>query len=189
MEPFDLPVIQRASVEREDINQEAELLRLSGITPNKRIIRARLAGQSRELLCNFAPEEATPLGYLTQRPIPPTEVFEQLIDWTLAQTEDIQAALFNFFEDPEENIDQTLQFLQDAAIIDRISLDTPKTTSLAEIMRAALPATKESLSTLIRQVSPTTERPEATVRQFLRRGTQHGTLAITSDGLITRKDA
>lgn len=178
-----LPVLQLAAVTKEDIDQEAALLRLQGITPNKRIIRSRLLGQSRHLLYNTAPEDATPLAYLVQTPTASDEAIERLIDWTLQQVAPVQEMLWRFITNPETELEATLVFLQEHQLAS--TTRTPSTAvSISQILRDALPATKEELYTLVRALSPETERPEATVRQWLRRNLAKGALHVKEDNTI-----
>jgi hypothetical protein len=177
--PDELPHLQLSIPDYDDVNQEAELLKLQGIVPNKRIIRQRLALQAPELLFNLGPDEAEPIYH--QHPTPSLETMEQLIDWTLQQAGPVQEQLFRFLDDPEAQIDETLRFLEQHEVIRPIRPSEDVRIPLAEIMRNSLPRSRGELATLIKEVSPSTRRPEATVRQFLRRGLNQGTLRIIDD--------
>ena len=168
----DLPTLQLPTVDAGDIEQEAALLRLQGITPSKLILRKRL--QPTELTFSGDLIDASPLNFA--RVIPSQETLESIIDWARPQAAPVQDLIWQFLEDPEANLESTLKKLKLTPA--KASSSTP----LATILMNALPATKEDLSQLVAQVSPTTKRPEATVRQFIRRHQ----LTIT-DGIVQKE--
>lgn len=174
--------LQFAVVDEDDVRQEAELLRLLGKVPNKRIIRSRLQGQQRSLLSGELPEESIPIGFLTQTPTPSDETIEALVDWALTQVAPVQEAFFTFLEDPETHLLETLQLLRKYEVLQSQNVQPTKSVSLSSIFTSALPATKEQLYELARSIQDRTERPEATVRQWLRRNLRNGLLEQDGEG-------
>ena len=155
----EVPILQLPQVDREDVEQEAALLRLQGITPNKAILAKRL--QPHELTFSGDLEEALPL--ISPRIIPSTDTIEAIVDWALTQSSSVQSTIWDFFQDPEDRIDATLKalHLQETYINKKIPM--------TKLLLQALPCTKEALVEVVVQASPNTKRPEASVRQFLRR--------------------
>lgn len=172
----DAPVVQLPVVDRDDINQEAALLELQGIKPSRRLLALRM--REREL--TFSGDiDCQPLPTLAPG-LPDPEVIEALIDWTLDQVDEVQAQMFEFLEDPEERFEETAEFLLRIHLIQPLA--TPaKAASNADLFRNALPAAKEDLYTLARLHLTTTRRPEATVRQWLRRSLEAGLVEVDGD--------
>lgn len=168
MEPTT--VLQLSVITPEDIAQEAELLKLLGVAnPNKSIIAKRLA--TRELF--FGEGELSNAQPLTSpRPQAPDHVLEALVDYAL-ENEAHTAAIMAFLDSPEDMINETLELLG-------LAEKKIKTTSLSSILENALPATLPELYSLARSIIQT-ERPEATVRQWYRRGTRNGHLTLVED--------
>lgn len=183
MRPLDdLPIVQMSPVLREDVNQEAELLKLQGITPNRRILALRM--QQRELTFSGPLEDARPIPQLG--PSQPTEdVLEALVDWTLEQISEVQAQMFEFLENPDDLFDETISLLRGFELITG-SQKPPKELAFADILRSNLPATRQELYRMGRELLPTTRRPEATVRQWIRRMLRDDSIDVTDD-VITWK--
>lgn len=180
----DLPVVQLPVVDIEDVRQQAELLKLTGVTHvSYGLLRRRM--QPREQIFQ-GDVDALPLPGTP--PLPDPDVIETLLEWTLAQVSEVQAQMFAFLEDPDTEFDETVEFLVSAQI-----LQSPKRhshgreLSTAALFLAALPATKLELYAYARSILTSTRRPEATVRQWLRRSLETELVVVTDD-VISRKE-
>ncbi len=173
---LDLP-----GIDHQDVLQEAELLRLQGKIPNLRIIRKRLSRGV--LLYDLPPEDAQPFE---ESPYDP-EVTEALIDWALQQTEKIQERIFLFLEEPtHEAVPSLLIFLRRQNIPLNL-IDTAPTGSLSKLLMRTLhePQYLDDLYELARR-SHVSERPEAAVRQFIRRAQKEGKILQDEHGRYQR---
>lgn len=171
-------------VTKEDVIQEAELRSIvTGKKASKFIIKAMLSREAfyqpniYDLVHNADQEEVDPLESLSAIVLQPEvgwgEAQEELIEWALDQSTDVQECICQFLEDPESNIDSTIQKLAELEVISSIPaiqtkpLNKMQPASYADILRDRLPAT---IDELIRELSYyPIKRPAATVRQFLRR--------------------
>lgn len=172
---LDLP-----GIDHQDVLQEAELLRLQGKIPNLRIIRKRLSRGV--LIYDQPPEDAQPFQESSYDP----EVTDALIDWALQQTEKIQERIFLFLEEPKhEAVPSLLIFLRRQNIPLNL-VDSAPTGSLSKLLMRTLqkPQTLETLYEIARS-SHTAERPEAAVRQFIRRAKKEGKI-LEEQGLLRR---
>lgn len=161
-------------VDPDDITQEAELLRLQGKIPSRKLIQLRLA---QDHILSFSR-----LGFIEEDVNLPwgstrinVQAIEDLTVWALTQATDVQKAIWTFLEspNPEEALVETLTTLQDLNIQLHLPKEKPTKSSLAEVMMRSLPATKEELITIATDLI-TTKRPDSTVRQFLRRKIKQG---------------
>lgn len=171
---LDLP-----PVEADDIDQEAALLRLQGKKPKRSFIAKRLA--HREAIFGEVPMGATPLW--DQDPIPDPKVTETLIDWAFTQSEAVAAATFDFLDYPtDEGLEELLVFLGNEGI-QVFELSVPKERSLTQMVLDTLqahPTSIDELNRLARQFYPSA-RPEAAVRQVIRRLSRSGRLSIADN--------
>lgn len=159
---FDLP-----RVPREDVDQEAELLRLQGINPHKGLIYKRMA--QGEAVFDDVPMGASLLW--SDDPYPDPEVTEQLVHWALQQSEEIAAVVFDFLDNPsDEAVDVTTKQLASLGI-DVYKAKKRKPKALTQIILELLERKSyevEELNEVARSLQPSS-RPEAAVRQILRR--------------------
>lgn len=176
----------------EDIAQEAELKRLETGKPriSQRIIQMKMQRKlSRdfpfEMFESSLDEDSGDLAEAFEAHDPstpwsstscPLYVTEMLVEWALEQAVDLQDLIFDFLENPDQLLDQTVLQLRNMKIIRRQpAKPTTKTKhSFAELVLRTLPATKEELIIVVSKNAPTTERPAATVRQLLRRMIKEG---------------
>lgn len=182
------PTLQFPSIDRDDIRQEAALLQWQGITPSLSIIRKRLEGQDRYLLASGFSDNAVTVEAVALKPPPPPEVVESLVDWALAQSDEVQSRFFSFLGNPEGELEDTLRFLEEKELLRSTSVPVVKAVPMAQIMLSSLPATKEELYDVIRTATDN-ERPESTVRQWLRRGLRNGLLHTDEQGYIRSTQA
>ena len=75
-----------------------------------------------------------------------------------------------------------MEQLKELGVIQEIPRPRPQVTIKALILKS-LPATFDELVQLVLMVSPNTRRPEATIRQFIRRHQRSGTIHL-SEGKI-----
>ncbi len=170
---------------REDIDQEMELLKLTGVArPSRFIVTQRLVSRKSTLPLADMPDTATS-PWACHHTTPP-ETVEELIDWTLTKASDVQDLIWDFLEDPELEFDRTFKTLETLGYITSIKHPKPAGTSISQIILNALPATKEELIELVQAISPETDRPAATVRQNLRRLTKSNKIRVLADTTIER---
>jgi hypothetical protein len=178
-EPFRL---QSPVVDREDVEQEAELLKLQGITPNRRIIRMRLTQHSGELL--FQGDPGTLAQPIASTTVPPVAVVEMLVSWAIQQSDEVATAILGFLDEPSDaHLDKVVTKLKKAGLVTTPAKGSKNRGSLAEALARYLaqgPRSKDDLYAYARTIHHA-ERPEAAVRQFLRRGLKNGTLVATDN--------
>jgi hypothetical protein len=179
-------VLLRPTALEEDIKQEAELLKLRGKTPSLRILRkkfnrfeALLAGMDEDL------KGAEPPPW-DLAPMPPQEVIDQLIDWAMNQSEVISMIIFDFLEEPsDESLTTTISILKENGV----DLFTKKVVrkSLTTIIIEAINQEPRDIYDLyeLARKELQSERPEAAVRQILRRLQRAGQV-IRTGNIISR---
>lgn len=171
--------ILRPLVEDDDINQEAELLKLFGKKPNKTIIYRRLQG-AQTLTYDFTSEiEAEEPDWPSHLPDP--QIIEDLANWSLQQSSAIQNRMWAFLEDPtDEKVDQILEELVELSLITKAMLPPTKEVSLETLILNELKHNDRSIEELYEFRSFIhSNRPEAAIRQAVRR--------LTRKGKITRR--
>lgn len=184
---YDNPfVLQAAEVDREDIDQEIALLELQGITVNRRIVRMRMMQRTEAL---FQGEPGLIVQPMNVRSLPSDETIDQLLEWAIEQSREVTKLVLDFLAEPDDNtLEDVVKQLAAHGLIQG-STKAPKG-NLTETMLAYIaekPRTKEDLYAYARTMH-NTKRPEATVRQFLRRTTRNNQL-VEIDGLYTIKEA
>jgi hypothetical protein len=163
----------------EDLAQEAELLRLQGITPNMSLLRKRMLHQEDTF-------DDIPLGSssLWEEPGYDYSVTERLVEWALTQSLEIADRIFEFLEEPlEEELPKVLKFLSNSGI--PIYKAEKTSMSSAQILLKALevrPLLPEELTQIVRGLNPS-KRPEALVRQFIRRYQKSGIIKV-DEGIV-----
>jgi hypothetical protein len=172
MEPilYDEPfILQARVVDKEDVEQEAHLLRLQGIEPNRRIIRMKLS-QGEPTFSGDPGALATPIA--TTR-IPPTVVIEMLLSWALQHRDELVTfQVLDFLDEPDEvKLDLLVRQLKGEK-------EKPvKERSLSEALYAFILQSPgrniEDIYEFARTIHQS-KRPEAAVRQFLRRAVREG---------------
>lgn len=166
-----------ASDFQDDLQQQAELLRLEGKTPNMGILRKRMLHQEETF-------DDVPFGAqgLWEEPGYDHSVTEKLVDWALAQSLEIADRIFEFLEEPtEEDLPKLISFLGKSGVtIHKAS--APKISSASILLKALAirPQEPEELVKIIRSLNPS-KRPEALVRQFLRRYQKSGVIKVEAD--------
>lgn len=180
---FDDPfILQARIVDQEDVNQEAALLRLQGIMPNRRIIRLKMS-QGEPTFSGDPGSLAQPISTVK---IAPMEVIEMIISWALQQVPELAKEILDFLDEPSETVLQ--------ALIERVRQDIPggsvKRTSAAPGSLSAVifkylqePKHIDELYELARGIH-TAERPEAAVRQYLRRAVRAGKVTKSGDTYV-----
>lgn len=170
-------------MDNEDLQQEAQLLRLQGITPNLSLLRKRMAHEMDtfdELPFGAAPIFDEP-GY-------DYSVTEQLVTWALEQSIEISDRVLEFLEDPsEEELPDLLSYLKDSGV--KIHKVKKNTQSASQVLLRALkvrPHDPGELVEIIRSINPS-RRPEALVRQFLRRYQKLGYIDVIEDRVYLEK--
>jgi len=166
-------------VDPQDVEQEAELLRLQGINPHKGIIWKRLA--HKEAIYDEIPSGASLLW--SDEPYPDPLVTEELVKWAMGQSEAISEVIFNFLESPsDEGVDEVTQQLKSLGV-DLFSREVKKEKSLTQIILELLEKKAYSLVELYeigRALQPS-NRPEAAVRQIMRRLTREDRVKLMGE--------
>jgi len=182
-QPFDNPFILQASiVDNDDIDQEMALLKLEGITASRRIVSMKLMQKSEALFQGDPGAMASPI---ITRTLPPAEVVQMLISWATQQDNDIAQAILDFLVEPDEEELETLVKLLKRQGLAHKTKPAAKAV-LSDTLTAYLskrPRSKEELYDYTRTMH-TANRPEAAVRQYLRRATRSG-LLIETNGLYS----
>lgn len=161
----------------DDVNQEAALLRLQGKNPRLSLLRKRMSHE--EDTFDEVPFGSAPLW---EDPGYDQSVTDQLVEWALSQSLDIADRIFEFLEQPsDEDLPPLFKYL----VRSGITLHQPKSSaqSSAQILLSALrvrPHDPGELAQIIRSLYPS-KRPEALVRQFLRRYQKSGILRVEED--------
>lgn len=180
------------AVLEEDINQEAELLRLSGKTPSKKLLRLKASVFREVLFADQLPGSATPLfeGVL----IPPQGVIEQIVEWAVIQSEEVQSMIYRFLEEPsEEGLAEILSELRlQGVLLPPMDSKPPgKPMPFSQLLLYLLdkngPMTLDQIYTLARE-HMLSRRPEAAVRQLLRRYISEGKVEKVNDDLYRTTD-
>lgn len=154
--------------DREDVEQEMALQRLLGKEP-KRPPRSVVYGREMSY------------GLITPDGVPPLdtgssvnmEALETLMEWLQTQSDQIQVAVLAFLADPEN----TRRWKTVARLINIVEIPQPspeekrRSQSLVGLILRVLPANIDDLYQMARQQHPS-RRPEAAVRQILRRLTR-----------------
>lgn len=178
-------VFSAPAVDPEDIEQEYQLLILQGKTPSRRILYQR-ALRYEAMIFDFTEDPAgiTDMTW-SETPTTPVEVYQQLTNWALAQSEVIQNAVLDFLEDPTEKA------LTDLMADLNLKEEAPKTQELsltsAILTYCQTPRTLPDLYQLARNLLPNSERPEAAVRQITRRLIKSNKLEKTADVYCSSK--
>lgn len=182
-------------ISKDDIDQEIELLKLeTGIERVSRsIIIKKLRKQERAVLSSFDMEiDFTPLWQESSFTVAQLQAIEQILDWASHQNDLIQAEVFRFLDEPShDNLREIINLLVDNGIINRTSRRRAvkvkqqhrRSFSLTQLIIKALKTRSymiDDLYELARQNS-SAERPEAAVRQTLRRLVRKGYVIQTGD--------
>lgn len=167
-------ILSAPRVDPDDIEQEYQLLLLQGKKPSRRILFHR-ALRYESLLFDFTAElsGASEISW-AESPIPSAEVYERLTSWALAQSEVIQNSVFDFLEEPSE--DKLNRLFKDLRIKEP-EQPKPNKTSLSDAILnyCTEPRSLPELYQLSRRLI-FSERPEAAVRQTVRRLLKNGKL-------------
>jgi hypothetical protein len=182
---YDNPfILQAAEVDRQDVDQEMELLRLMGLKPNRRIVTARLSQVTEGIFQGDPGSLASPI---VTRTLPPVQVVQQLIAWAIDQSDEISKIILDFIVEPDDDqLEGIINQLSDAGLLKSKKQKTAGKGILSETLTAYIaerPRTKEELYDYARVIHQA-KRPEAAVRQYLRRAVSNGQLICTNDRYI-----
>lgn len=154
---------------REDVEQERALAALLG----KHGPYQRFQFPARELgYGTSAPDNGTAF-FGEGDSLPDPEVIDKLAAWTTQQSARVQAAVIEYLEDPkDQSLEHVLQLIDRAVPEDTEPIARP---NFAQLVLRSLPATKDQLYQLAYR-EHLAKRPEATVRQVVRRLSAQGKL-------------
>lgn len=176
-------IIQPPDYDEEDLQQEAALLRLEGIKPSMTLLRKKAKIYTEYLFSGDVPL-ATPLF---RSPTPPLDVIEALILWASQQDPEVNRLIINFLDDPgEEVLNQTLKELSRRGLLAKSTMPTTCEMSLSKLIFEFLetPREIEEIYEFVRSIGHVSKRPEAAVRQILRRFVQKGDVVKTEAGYV-----
>lgn len=188
-------VIQPRGVDQDDIDQEAAIFEwTTGRRANRRLIANKLQNDEPAAVFSGDPTSvAVPVP--TGVNIPNPRVIEQIVTWSLEQSDLIRKAIFEFLEEPtDDNLSNTLTFLIDQGIIEAVATgEKPKKVgfidALVRLMKTERrPYTSGELYAWARTIH-SAKRPEATVRQALRRLISDGKVVKTNDSYQLTEEA
>lgn len=180
---YDNPfVLQATVVENADVEQEVALLELQGFKVSRHIVRLRLAQENRGLV--FQGDPGSMAEPIAVNRMAPRAVVEQLIEWATEQDHDLARQVLDFIAEPDEELLNAIVLRLKRAKL--VSTDQP-TDRPAGTLSAVLttyirqkPRTKEELYDYARTLHQA-ERPEAAVRQFLRRAVRTNVLKLENE--------
>ncbi len=159
---------------KDDVDQEMELLRLEGKVPNRSIILKKMLRYDALLydFSNPAIDSCDVLWPGNSESQANLEAIEILVDWALTQSDQISKLIFDFLSD-DITIDDVMKELKDHRIVrsTKTSEYQPRTT-LTEVILNHLDEHEMSIYSLYdlgRNFLHNSRRPEAAVRQILRR--------------------
>jgi len=173
----------------EDLEQEYELLRLSGVArPSRRFLRLRLESTYRTelLIDDLTPDDEGPEPSETHHGHQPwtssqthavsPERLAFLLSWTTQQDPIVQERVYRYLAG-DIPLSKVLVVLQNRGLLHEAEIAEEKRTaphqhSAKQFLLRCLPATKDQMIHALTPVH-STERPAATVRQFIRRALQN----------------
>lgn len=167
-------LIQGREVDREDIDQEAAIFEWeTGKRANRALIAKHLANQ--DPAATFSGDPTTVAWALpTGLNLPNPRVIQKLVDWSLEQSDRIRSVMLDFLDEPsEESLVSTLAILMDEGIIQSAIPPKAEKASFADAIVRLLTTDRriyssQELYAWARGIH-SAKRPEATVRQALRR--------------------
>ena len=177
-------------IDPRDLDQESELLKLLGKQAHRGLLLRKAERESNHLLFgDEVPDLAEPMGW-TQSPIPDLEQLQEIVDWAINQGEEIAQRVFTFLDDPDPaSLKALLAHLKEQGVLTEEKTPSENTpNSLAAlVLRSAgsqkgdkVGVTKEELYQLARDMH-IARRPEAAIRQLLRRLLKEGKLKEVTD--------
>lgn len=175
-------------VPEDDILQELELLKLQGIPKASRyIVERKLKYQNREYFF----DDHSLLNIEGPAFAPPTfsaEVYDRLVDWALSQSPEIARLILEFLDEPsEEYLKQVLKILKKSELL-AIDYETPSqsitlTQKILDFIEEQAVIVIEDLYEMARIFLYDSRRPEAAVRQVIRRLTTQGQIEQIEKGV------
>lgn len=187
--------------DREDLAQEYELAKLQGVAkPSRRLLHLRLESAYRQelliddLIANDEdtdPEEyrvdSQPWAHAQHHVNP--ERLAQLLVWTSQQDQTVQERVYRYLSGsiPLSKVLVVLQnrgLLQEVEEVEKEVI--PHQHSAKQFLLRCLPATKDELIHALTKVHHT-ERPAATVRQFLRRALKNEEITYDETAKVYRR--
>lgn len=159
-------------IEADDIEQEVALLHLQGKRASRKIVEKRLAAEMDSTPLYAGDEGTSPWR---DSPVPSPQVIQRLTSWTLFQALDVQFIVWEFLESPDDHFDSTLRALRKRGVIPSAKARSKRRGNLGRTLVHALPASFDELVEVV-QENHKTKRPQATVRQFLRRNIRGGAI-------------
>lgn len=181
------------NVQHDDVVQEIALLKLEGVQrPSYRIVKQRLQSQNRELF--FSPEASIDQVYSIESPWEQStsisyEAIELVMEWAEQNApETIQNQVAEYLSSPtDELLVELLGALSSAGLIAKQKAHKTPRGTLTDVLKRALamPQPLEELYELARRVSPTSPRPEASVRTIIRRLLQQGEIIEVSNRIYS----
>ena len=181
MQDEDIIILVTPTIYKEDLDQEVELLKLLGKTPNRSIIIKKML-RYEAYLTDFQSPVAWDTTPWSQSSDVSLESIQQITEWALTQSDQITVLIFEFLDGTVE-LSTVLKTLKASGLVSRIAkeyyYESRVTLTDQMLDRLQSPATIEELYSLARNFLDS-KRPEAAVRQILRR--------FISKGIIEKVD-
>lgn len=177
-------------VTKEDIDQEMELLRLQGKNPSRAVVYRKFSRFEGLLFDSIGTPDipgAEPVPWAGD-PIPSLEVMTQLVGWALEQSIQIQQAVLSFLEG-RSNEKETLDQLISLGVISRSNRRYMKATrdfsyTMTDVILKKFEENGEvDIYDLYQSAREflSSKRPEAAVRQIVRRLIRLGVISKVGD--------
>lgn len=181
-------------VTKEDLDQEMELLRLQGKNPSRSIVYKKLSRYESLLFDSIGTPDipgAEPIPWEGE-PTPTLEIMTQLISWAIQQSIQIQNVVLSFLEGRSDE-SETVEKLISLGIISRQNKRLLRsggefTLSLTDIILKKLEESVQvNIKDLYRSAREFTvsKRPEAAVRQIMRRFIRLGIVTRISEDVYS----
>lgn len=159
-------------VDAEDVKQEMDLRRWQGLRASRRVIEQRMIAETGMTPLYVGENGSSPWD--AGDAIPSPMAVQRIVDWALSQTGDIQSLIWKFLDAPSQKLEPTLHALRARGVIHETRKErAEREVTLGSLLLRALPATFDQLVSVV-QHTQSSKRPQATVRQFIRRNERRG---------------
>lgn len=159
-------------VDAEDVRQEVDLRKWQGLRVSRRVIEQRMTAETGMIPLYVGEGGSSPWDDGEAIPSPMT--VQRLVEWALTQTGEIQSLIWVFLDSPSKRLEPTIHALRASGAIAETSQErVERKVTLGNLLLRSLPATFEQLVAVV-QRNQSSKRPQATVRQFIRRNERRG---------------
>lgn len=177
-------ILIRPAVEKEDIDQEIELLKLEGKVPSRAVLYKKFSRYEGVLFDSIGSPDLSGQPPWASAQYSSLETINRIVDWSLVQSDMVQSLVLEFL-DSEIEVDEVITILVKEGVITKPK-KYPKlpTITLTDEILALFSERREihiyDLYEMAREFNSSSKRPEAAVRQIIRRLVRSG--VITKEG-------